>query len=93
MTDFLLCFSFLPVPSGSGSSYAPSAVVQLVIALILAAWLLQLVRLAFLVFQWRKKASARASFLAEMDVSHISEMEKETYDRNSFPPDIAFHRG
>ena len=76
MTPLILCISFLPVPSGPGSSYAPSAVVQLVIAVILAAWLLQLVRLAFLVVQWRTKVPARESSHAEIDASHSPAMGK-----------------
>ena len=76
MTPLMLCISFLPVPSGSGGSYAPSAVLQLVIAVILAAWLLQLVRLAFLVVQWRTKASDRENSHVEIDASHSPAMGK-----------------
>jgi hypothetical protein len=76
MTDFLLCFSFLPVPSGAGSGYAPSAVVQLFFAAILAAWLLQLVRLAFLIVQWRMKVPARENSRTEIDANSTPAMGK-----------------
>jgi hypothetical protein len=77
MTYFLLCFSFLPVPySPSSSNSSPSAVLQLVIALILAAWLLQLVRLAFLVFQWRMKTPASESSSPKMEAGHVPAMGK-----------------
>lgn len=76
MTHLLLGFSFLPVPYSAGIAYAPSGVLQLVIALILAAWLLQLARLAFLIFQWRTKVPVREIASAKIEAGHTPAMGK-----------------
>lgn len=72
MTPIILTL-FLPVPPGSGGT-SPSSVLQLVFAVVLAAWLLQLVRLAFLVVQWRVQSPADAeaseATCTEIEINH-----------------------